>query len=332
MRIGLVGVGRIGAAHAGVVRDHPLVDELVIADADPQRAKQVAGDLGVDYTEDVDAAFDDVAAVVISAATSAHPELIGMGTRAGLPVFCEKPIAADLKQSVAVVDEVTRLGARVQIGFQRRFDHGYRAARDALRRGHLGQLRRVHVLTGDQAPPHPDYIPKSGGMWRDCHVHDFDIVRWVTGREIVDVYAIGANRGADFFAAAGDIDESAAVLTLDDGTLMSLQGSRYNGAGHDIRMELAGTDATWAVGLSKRTPLQSAESGVAFPAGEPWPNFWHRFLPAYKAEIEAFIDFAAGRHDNPCTVAEALEAFYVAEAATISREEHRLVRVDEVRR
>jgi myo-inositol 2-dehydrogenase/D-chiro-inositol 1-dehydrogenase len=122
-----------------------------------------------------------------------------------------------------------------------------------------------------------------------------------------------------------------AVLTLDDGTLVTLQGSRYNGAGHDIRMELACTGGTMVVGLGERTPMRSAEKGVTFPDGEPWPNYWHRFLPAYVAEIEAFVEFAAGKRDNPCSVAEALEAFFVAEAATRSREQHRAVRVDEVR-
>ena len=144
-----------------------------------------------------------------------------------------------------------------QIGFQRRFDAGYGAARDALRSGALGELRRVHALTGDREPPAADYIPSSGGIFRDCHVHDFDILRWVTGREVVEVYAVGANRGAAFFAEAGDVDESAAVLTLDDGTLVTLQGSRYNGGGHDVRMELAGTD-----GHLGRRPRRARRAGV----------------------------------------------------------------------
>lgn len=331
MRVGLVGVGRIGAAHARVVRDHPLVSDLLLADADATRARQVADELGVKAVDDVDSIFGSVDAVVVTAATAAHPGLIVAGAEAGLPVFCEKPVAPDLATGAAVLRDVERLGARVQIGFQRRFDQGYAAAREALGRGDLGELRRMHVMTCDQEPPSADYIATSGGIWRDCHVHDFDAVRWVTGREVVEVYALGANRGAGFFGAAGDSDETAAVLTLDDGTLVTLHGSRYNGAGHDVRMEVAGTRATWAVGLSERSPLHSAEPGVTFPGGDPWPNFWQRFLPAYVAEIEAFVEYAAGRRDNPCTVAEALEAFYVAEAATLSARQHRPVLVDEVR-
>ena len=330
MRVALIGTGRIGAAHAEVVRDHPEVERLVVADADPGRASALADKLGVEHApvEDAMAAVD---AVVIAAATTAHPELIVAAARRGLPVFCEKPIAADVHTSVRVVEQVRATEVPTQIGFQRRFDAGYVAAREALRGGALGELRRVHALTADREPPAADYIPTSGGIFRDCHVHDFDILRWVTGREVTEVYAVGANRGAAFFADGGDVDESAALLTLDDGTLVTLQGSRYNGGGHDVRMELAGTEATWVVGLDANAALVSAEAGVGFPDGTPWDSFWGRWTPAYVAEMNAFVDLALGRRESPCTVEEALEAFYVAEAASRSRAEHRPVTLTEVR-
>ncbi|HSK56317.1 MAG TPA: Gfo/Idh/MocA family oxidoreductase [Jiangellales bacterium] len=343
MRVGFVGLGRIGAAHAAVVRDHPDVDQLVVADADPERAKAVADRLAartaaaattpaeVTVAHEVPAALSDVDALVVAAATAAHAELIVAGVEAGLPTFCEKPVAPDVAGHLRVLEAVRSTGVQVHIGFQRRFDAGYLAAREAVRSGALGEVRRLHLVTGDEKPPHADYIPRSGGLWRDCHVHDFDILRFVTGREVEEVYAVGANRGAAFFAEAGDIDEAAAVLTLDDGTLATLQGSRYNGGGHDVRMEVAGTEATWVVGLGDHAPIVPADPGVPSPAGEPWPDFWHRFLPAYEAELNAFVDVALGRTVSPCTVEEALEAFYVAEAATLSRAEHRPVRVGEVR-
>jgi predicted dehydrogenase len=330
MRVALIGTGRIGAAHAQVVRDHPEVDRLVVADADAGKAASLAETLGVEHAP-VEQALGSADAVVIAAATTAHPELIVAAARRGLPVFCEKPIAADVVTSVGVVEEVRTTGVPTQIGFQRRFDAGYGAAREALRSGALGELRRVHALTGDREPPAASYIPTSGGIFRDCHVHDFDILRWVTGREVTEVYAVGANRGAPFFGEAGDVDESAAVLTLDDGTLVTLQGSRYNGGGHDVRMELAGTSATWVVGLDAQAALVSAEPGVDFPDGTPWESFWPRWTPAYVAEMNAFVELALGRRESPCTVDEALEAFFVAEAATRSRLEHRPVLVSEVR-
>ncbi|WP_053205650.1 Gfo/Idh/MocA family protein [Jiangella muralis] len=331
MRVGFVGVGRIGAAHAQVVRDHPAVTAVRVADADPVRAGKVAAELGVEAVATPADAFTDVDAVVIAAATSAHAELMIAAAAAGLPVFCEKPVASHVAGTRAVLAAVEAAGVATQIGFQRRFDAGYVAAREAVRAGTLGEVRRLHLITADAEPPHPSYVPTSGGIYRDCHIHDFDILRWVTGREVATVYATGANRGAEVFAASGDVDESAAVLTLDDGTLATLQGSRYNGAGYDVRMEVAGTAGTYVVGLDEHAALTSAEPGVTFPGGTPFREFWSRFRPAYEAEIAAFVDVARGERDSPCTVADALESFYVAEAATLSRNEGRMVTIEEIR-
>jgi myo-inositol 2-dehydrogenase / D-chiro-inositol 1-dehydrogenase len=209
----------------------------------------------------------------------------------------------------------------------RRFDPGYVAARRALLGGELGDLRRVHLVSGDPVPVPAAFVPTSGGIFRDFTIHDIDILRWVSGREVVEVYATGANRGAAYFGAAGDVDEAAALLTLDDGTLATAQTSRYNGAGYDVRMELAGTRATWVVGLSDRTPLTSAEPGTRFPSGRPWDHFYERFRPSYAAELDAFVDLVAGSGANPCSITDALQAFVVADALELSRAERRPVRV-----
>jgi myo-inositol 2-dehydrogenase/D-chiro-inositol 1-dehydrogenase len=332
MRVALIGVGRIGISHAEVLQAHPEVTELLIADVDQPRARQVAGKLGATALESVELAFTGVDAVVIAAATPAHAELIVRGARAGLPVFCEKPVAIDVPTTLRVLDAVREAGTEVHIGFQRRFDRGYRNARQALRHGELGDLHRVHLVTADARPPHPSYVSVSGGIFRDCHIHDFDILRWMTGREVVEVYAIGSNRGADSFRTAGDVDNAATLLRMDDDVLVTMQGSRYNGGGYDVRMELSGSAGSRVVGLDERAPVRSAEPGMRFPTGQPYPDFWERFTPAYVAEINAFIDVALGRAQSPCTVAEALEALYVAEAADLSRRAARPVRLAEVRR
>jgi myo-inositol 2-dehydrogenase / D-chiro-inositol 1-dehydrogenase len=323
MRVGLLGLGRIGAFHAATLAAHPGVDELVVSDADGGRAAQVAARLGARVGD----AFDSDA-VVVATPTATHAELLMRACATGVPVFCEKPVASGVRDTLRVLDAVRRSGTVVHIGFQRRFDAGYAAARKALAAGELGTLHRVHMLTADPRPPDPGYIPTSGGIYRDCHIHDFDILRWVTGREADTVYATGSNRGEAFFAEAGDVDNSAALLTMDDGTLVTLQGSRYNGAGYDVRMELAGTLGTWAVGLDPRVPLTSAE-GLQ-PPGEPWPDFATRFEPAYVAELGAFLAAARGETESPCTVEDALAALYLAEAAELSRREGRPVRVTEV--
>jgi myo-inositol 2-dehydrogenase/D-chiro-inositol 1-dehydrogenase len=220
----------------------------------------------------------------------------------------------------------------VQIGFQRRFDAGFLAAREAARSGALGWLHTIRSTTFDATPPPTGYIPGSGGIFRDCAVHDFDAIRWVSGREVTQVYATGANRGEDFFRAAGDVDTASATLTLDDGTLAVVSCGRYNGAGYDVRLELQGSAGSVCAGLDDRMALRSADPGQHFPAGPPHRDFLGRFEDAYVAELAAFIGVAAGDAPSPCTVEDALEAFYVAEACELSRHRRQPVLVAEVRR
>ena len=332
MRIGLIGVGRIGAFHAGTLRGLPGVDSLIITDADPDRAREVARRHGAQAAESVTGLLGaGIDALVIASATGSHPELIKRGVRAGLPVFCEKPVAPDVDGTLDVIKAASGSAAGVQIGFQRRFDAGFRAAREAARSGSLGWLHTVRSTTLDAAPPPAGYIPGSGGIFRDCAVHDFDAIRWVTGREVVQVYATGANRGEEFFRAAGDVDTACAVLTLDDGTLAVVSCGRYNDAGYDVRLEVLGSAGSVCAGLDDQMPLRSAEPGERFPAGPAYRDFMERFGAAYAAELAAFIDVAAGRAASPCTPEDALEASYVAEACELSRHRHQPVPVAEVR-
>ncbi|WP_328995155.1 Gfo/Idh/MocA family oxidoreductase [Kribbella sp. NBC_01245] len=333
MRIGLVGAGRIGAFHAATLAALAAVDQVVITDADPDRAEVVAKELGAEFAPDVDSLLTSgLDGFVIAAATSAHAELLGKGLAKGITTFCEKPLAVDLAGTKAVVEAVEAGDVLVQIGFQRRFDFGYRKAAAAVRNGELGYIHTIRANTGDAAPPPAEYIPTSGGFFRDCNVHDFDALRFVTGREVVSVYATGANRGEAFFGEYGDIDAAAALLTLDDNTFVMVNGTRYNGAGHDVRMEVLGSKGSLAVGLDDHAALTSAEAGVTFPAGPAHGTFMDRFHPAYVAELTAFTEVVAGTREVPCTVRDALEAFRIAEACEISRRENRPVNLDEVGR
>ncbi|TDD62801.1 dehydrogenase [Actinomadura darangshiensis] len=331
MRVGLLGAGRIGAWHARFLGGHPLVRELLIGDADPRRAEALAGPLGARAGGPDAVLAARLDALVIATPTATHAELLVRACDAGVPAFCEKPVAPDLRTTLEVRDRAAKSGVPVHVGFQRRFDAGYAAARQAVLDGRLGDLHRVHLVTADPGPPPAEYVRSSGGMFRDCHIHDFDILRWVTGREVDSVTAVGANRGDAYFAAAGDVDTTAAVLVLDDGTIATLQGSRYNGAGYDVRMELSGTAGTWVVGLDERAAVRSAEPGVDWPSGDAWTDFQERFEPAYANEIGTFLEMARGRTASPCTVDEALEAFLIAEAATLSLREGRRVALAELR-
>ncbi|MEV5982480.1 Gfo/Idh/MocA family oxidoreductase [Streptomyces sp. NPDC052114] len=331
MRIGLIGTGRIGTFHLTALSRRPEVTSLVVADADAARAADLAARTGAEHAASVDAVLaGGVDAVVITTATSAHAELIGRAARAGLPVFCEKPIALDLAGTLAALAEVETAGTVLQLGFQRRFDAGYAAAREAVRTGRLGRLHTVRAMTSDPAPPPAAYLPLSGGLYRDCLVHDFDILRWVTGREVTEVYATGSDAGPAMFREAGDVDTAAAVLTLDDGTLATATATRCNGAGYDVRMELAGERDQVAVGMDERTPLTSAEPAGPPAPVKPWPGFLERFAPAYEAELAAFLDVVRGERENPCDGREALHALRIAEACELSRRERRPVGLAEI--
>ena len=330
MRIGIAGVGRIGAFHARTLAG--MVESLVLADAVPGRAAAVAAELGVDHVDSpADVLTASIDGLVIAAATDAHAALILGSVDAGIPVFCEKPVAPDAAGTRVVLDKVRSSPVPVQIGFQRRYDTGFAAARAAVSSGELGWVHTLRAGTLDPAPPTPEYLATSGGLFRDCSVHDFDAIRWVTGQDVTEVYALGANRGAAFFRDVGDVDTAAALLTLTDGSMAHVAATRYNAAGYDVRLEVLGSRQSISVGLDDRLPLRSAEPGVSFPGGPPYPMFMDRFHAAYVAELADFAAIVVGDAQPSCTVADALEAFLVAEACELSRAEHRPVRVDEVR-
>ncbi|MFE9312054.1 Gfo/Idh/MocA family oxidoreductase [Streptomyces sp. NPDC006706] len=332
MRIGILGLGRIGAFHAETLSGLDTVESLVLADPFTDAAKTAAERFGAEVADSAEAVLAaGVDGVVVAAATDAHPALILAAVDAGVPVFCEKPVARSMTEGVEVLKAVQGGGVPVQIGYNRRFDAGFAAARAAVRAGELGRLHTVRSTTLDPAPPPAAYIAASGGIFRDCSVHDFDIIRWVTGREVTEVYAVGGNRGADYIREAGDADTTGAVLTLDDGTIAVVSNSRHNARGYDVRMELHGFEDSIAVGLDDKLPLRSVEPGVTFPAGIPHDFFMDRFTASYRAELTAFTEVVAGRLPSPCTVADALEAGWIAEACTLSLHEHRPVRIDEVR-
>ena len=215
----------------------------------------------------------------------------------------------------------------VQIGYPRRFDPAYLAARTAVAGGELGWVHTVRSTTLDPAPPPRGYVAVSGGIFRDCSVHDFDTVRWVTGREVVEVYATGSARGDDFFAELGDVATAQTLLTFDDGATGVVSNTRYNPRGHDVRLELHGTLDSVAAGWTESTPLRNLERDTAWPSGKPWRFFMDRLVDAFRAELTAFTEVVAGQRPSPCTVDDALAVTWIAEAATLSLQQHRPVQI-----
>ncbi|MFF7284669.1 Gfo/Idh/MocA family protein [Streptomyces griseorubiginosus] len=332
MRIGILGLGRIGAFHAETLSGLDAVESLVLTDPFAEAAKSAAERFGGEVVDSPEALLAaGVDGIVLAAATDAHPGLILAGVEAGIPVFCEKPVAKHMSEGVEVLRAVEGSEVPIQIGYNRRFDTGFVNARAAVQSGELGKLHTVRSTTLDPAPPPAAYVAASGGIFRDCSVHDFDIIRWVTGREVVEVYAVGGNRGAEYIKEAGDADTTGAILTLDDGTIAVVSNSRHNARGYDVRMEIHGFQDSIAVGLEDKLPLRSVEPGVTFPAGTPHDFFMDRFTAAYRAELTAFTEVVAGTRPSPCTIADALEAGWIAEACTLSLHEHRPVTIAEVR-
>jgi myo-inositol 2-dehydrogenase / D-chiro-inositol 1-dehydrogenase len=333
MRLGLVGCGRIGTMHARLLHDLPDVKEVVLADNAPGRAAAVAASLGLSATAGVDELFDrGLDGLVVASATASHEALVTRAVRSSVPVFCEKPVAPDVDGTRRILDATAHSVGLVQVGFQRRFDPGYLAARQARLSGGLGRIHTLRACTFDPRPPAEAFIATSGGLIRDCGVHDFDVVRWLSGREVVSVFATGANRGDPFFSAYGDVDNAVVVLTLDDDTLATVSLGRYNGQGYDVRLEVLGTEGSVAVGLGPQTPLRSTEPHSDVPTAARWQGFMDRFAAAYRAELEAFVDMVRLRTASPCTARDALEALLIAEAAEQSRSQGRPVAVEEVRR
>jgi myo-inositol 2-dehydrogenase/D-chiro-inositol 1-dehydrogenase len=332
MRIGVVGVGRIGAFHARTLLGLDGVASVTVADANGGRAERVAAELGpraraAESPEAVFAAAVD--AVVVAASTPAHAPLLRLAASAGVPAFCEKPIALDLEALDDVAEDVASAGILVQVGFQRRFDAGYRAAREAIATGDLGTLLVVRAATHDPAPPTEAYVAASGGIFRDLHIHDFDAVRYVTGQEIVEVYADGAVRATPWLASHHDVDAAVAVMRLSGGALGILSGTRLDPLGYDVRLEVFGASDSIAVGYDTRSPIRSVEPGAPQP-GAGYRDFLERFELAYRAELAAFVEAVQAQGESGCTLVEARAALACALAADRSRAERRPVSIEEV--
>ena len=313
MRIAVLGTGRMGAFRAEWLRQKSSVEEVLV------------GSVRAGTVEAVLEARPD--AVVISSATPDHPAQIAACAERGLPMLCEKPIALTLRETRAALEAA---GPLLQVSFQRRFDPGFAEARRLVSTGALGTLYCVRLSSYDHEPSPEHFIPGSGGIFRDLHVHDFDMARWLTGLEVEDVYATGAVRKWQRFERHGDVDTSAALLTLEGGLPVGVSGTRHDPCGYDLRAELLGTKDSVAVGLDERTPLRSLEETGPRLGERPYTGFLDRFARGFAAELHAWLEFVRGERENPCPGVEALHALRVAIACDRSRAERRVVKTIEV--
>jgi myo-inositol 2-dehydrogenase/D-chiro-inositol 1-dehydrogenase len=268
--------------------------------------------------------------VVIAASTDDHPMLIREALARGLPTFCEKPLAASLADSIAVRADIEAAGVPFQLGFQRRFDPAYMEARRLIETGALGTVYHISLRSHDPAPASEQFIASCGGLFRDLSIHDVDMLRFLSGGEVAEVFAIGSAKGFPTFERYDDYANAVATLQLVDGTPVVLSAARHDPLGHDVRAEVFGSHDSVSVGLGPRTPLRSLEPGVPPPAGPPWHIFLDRWDDAYRDEMTAFVEVATGLRSSPCNAHDGVAAMRIAEALTLSAREHRIVPLAEI--
>lgn len=329
--LGIIGLGRIGAFHTETLANLPGIAGIVVTDKRPDVVTAVAAKHGARPVHSVDELLDSgVDGVVVAATTPAHADLTLAIVERGVPVLCEKPIAATASESARVAEIVARSGVPVQVGYQRRFDAAFAAAKRSVDEGALGLLHTVRSTTMDPAPPPMEYLAGSGGIFRDCAVHDFDVLRWITGQRALEVYATGSVQGDPRFTEIGDVDTAVAVVTFENGTLGLASAARYNAGGYDCRLEIHGFDDSVVAGWDSGVPMRNMDPHSTFPDGPAHRFFMDRFADAFRAELAAFVDVARGDAEPACTVADAVEVAWIAEAAAESLRRHAPVRIDEV--
>ena len=330
MKVAVLGAGRIGSFRARVLNELPEVDEIVVGNRTVERAEKLAREVG-GTAGTIDEAIDSGPdAVFVSLATEMHAPALHRCIDAGLPIFCEKPIALTLPETAAVLEHAEEAEALIQIAFQRRLDPDYRRVYEEIRSGNVGALYSVRITAHDAEPAPEEFIASSGGTYRDLHIHDFDLARWLTGLDVEQVYAVGSVRGFDRYAKFGDVDNVAILMTMSDGLPVLITGTRHNPRGHDFRMEVFGSEDSLSVGQNSLSQPRPVEPNAITPDRGPYKDFMERFGESLRQETMAFIEVMRGERENPSPPASAMEALRVAVACEVSREEGRPVRVAEI--
>jgi myo-inositol 2-dehydrogenase/D-chiro-inositol 1-dehydrogenase len=307
----------MGQLHARLLASAKAVSELVVADAEVDQAKAVAEALGAEVAPDPMDALESVDAAVIATPAETHAVLVKAAVGRGCPVLCEKPLAESLAAAIELADYVDAAGVLVKVGFQRRFDYGYRAARAAVTEGRLGRLYLMRLQATEPGRPSS---PKTN-LFRNTAIHDFDLVRWLSGEEVLSVYVDGADRDRRVFDPRFDPDTIVASLQLTGGVLAAVTVTRLSPLGYDVRAELVGSRDHVAMGWSERTPVRSVERNSRPVGSERWSSWQARFEEAYRSELTGFLEAVAGGADCGAGVRDAVEAHRIAEAARKSLEQ-----------
>ena len=332
LRFAVLGCGRIGKMHAEMLaRRIPGAAVSVVFDVVPAAAATVADDLGCrvagSLVEAVTAA--DVDAVAICTSTDTHVEAMVAAAAAGKDIFCEKPISlsiAEVDRGLAAVDSAD---VKLQIGFNRRYDPSHKAVADAVKHGAVGDVHLVNIISRDPGPPPIEYIKVSGGMFNDMTIHDFDMARYVTGSEVVEVYAKGAVRVDLAIGDAGDIDTAVLLLTHANGAMTTIDNSRRAAYGYDQRVEAFGSKGkASSENHHQFNSVLATEHGYRRP---PLENFFlERYARSYLDQWSAFVSYVGEGGDSPASGLDGRAPLVIGTAALRSMQENRPVQIQEI--
>ncbi|MEY4175073.1 MAG: hypothetical protein RI900_2238 [Actinomycetota bacterium] len=332
IRIAVLGVGRIGRMHAQLLaRQVPGASLSMVQDVNADAAAAVGAELQVPHTTDIAEVFSnpDVDAVAICSSTDTHVPLLIAAAQAGKAIFCEKPVSLDLAKVDEALAVVKASGVPIQIGFNRRFDPAHRSVRDAVASGAVGDIHMLRITSRDPAPPPIAYVKVSGGLFLDMMIHDFDMARYVTGSEVVEVFARAAVRVDPAIGEAGDVDTAVVVLTHENGCITTIDNSRQAVYGYDQRVEAFGSGGMAASeNPSTHTGVRRTADGTF---GTTIPYFFlDRYIPSYVDEWKAFVEYVTGGGPSPVDADAGRAPLVIGLAAGLSAREGRAVRCSEI--
>ncbi|PPB79495.1 myo-inositol 2-dehydrogenase [Albidovulum inexpectatum] len=320
LKMGLLGCGRIGQVHARTIRGLDNARLVAVADAVPEAAQALAARSGAETrsAEDILAATD-IDAVVIGTPTDTHFDYIHAAARAGKAIFCEKPIDMSVDRIRACMDVVAAAGVPFMTGFNRRFDPNFASLRNRIAKGAIGAIELVQITSRDPAPPPLSYIARSGGLFRDMMIHDFDMARFLMGEEFVRLHAVGAALVDPAIGEAGDVDTAAVILTTASGRICQISNSRRAAYGYDQRIEVHGESGMLRAENQLETTVELA-NGDGFHRDRAQHFFLERYEAAFRNEMTAFIDAVETGATPTPSIGDGLMAQIMADAADLSRQ------------
>lgn len=327
VRFGLLGAGRIGKVHARAVGSNPEAKLVAVADAFEKAAKEISAAYGAEVrTIEAIEKAKDIDAVVICTPTDTHADLIERFAKAGKAIFCEKPIDLDVKRVTKCLGVVEKTGATLMVGFNRRFDPHFAAVKKAIDDGAIGKVEMATITSRDPGAPPVDYIKRSGGIFRDMTIHDFDMARFLLGEEPVSVSAHASVLVDKKIGEAGDYDSVSVILETASGRQALISNSRRATYGYDQRIEVHGSKGMVAAENQRPVSIEVAnDKGYTRPPLHDF--FMTRYIDAYANEISAFIEaLAKGAKPSP-SGADGLAALKLADAALKSAKTGKTVAV-----